>query len=132
MRIAKSRLKEIILEELGSVDEGYREERTHYAINPDGNLNRILDLEKRLNSLEDQVAGIGEPLQEELLNENPLAALAPKVIEFVVKNPKILGMLAKALGPMLAKSMGGEDEKGGAAGGAMADLAGAVGAITEE
>ena len=132
MRIAKSRLKEIILEELGSVDEGYREERTHYAINPDGNLNRILDLEKRLNSLEDQVAGIGEPLQEELLNENPLAALAPKVIEFVVKNPKILEMLAKALGPMLAKSMGGEDEKGGAAGGAMADLAGAVGAITEE
>jgi len=132
MRIAKSRLKEIILEELGSVDEGYREERTHYAINPDGNLSRILDLEKRLNSLEEQVAGIGEPLQEGLLNENMLASLAPKVIEFVVKNPKIMQMLAKALGPMLAKTMGGGDEEGGAAGGAMSDLAGAVGAITEE
>ncbi len=57
-----------------------------------------------------------------------LASIAPKVVEFIIENPKIMEILSKALAPMLAKVLGGEEE-GGAAGGAMADLAGSV---TEE
>jgi|TARA_Y100000310_G_scaffold70375_1_gene66008 hypothetical protein len=94
MRITKSRLKEIILEEL-------RGDQTE------------------------------SPLEESaLLSESMLEVLAPKIIAFIVKNPKLLEMLAKAVGPIIAKTMG--DEKGGAEGGAMADLASAVSGITEE
>tara|TARA_Y100000310_G_scaffold113771_1_gene112220 strand:- start:1118 stop:1522 length:405 start_codon:yes stop_codon:yes gene_type:complete len=103
MRIAKSRLKEIILEELGSVEEGYREDRTHYAFNTEGNLGRILDLEKRLESLEAQIAEIGEPLEEGILTENPIVAALGQML----KDPKVLAAIAQIVIPMLMKGKGG-------------------------
>jgi hypothetical protein len=133
MRIAKSRLKEIILEEIGSVEEGYREERTHYAINPEGNLGRIVDLEKRLNRLEAQIAEIGEPLEEGILTENPIVAALGQML----KDPKVLAAIAQAVGPMLMKGLGGEGGgDSGASGGGMAAAlgagAGALGALGKE
>ena len=111
MRIAKSRLKEIILEEIGSVDEGSREDSAHYAINPEGNLGRIVDLEKRLNKLEAQIAGIGEPLEEGILTENPIMVALGQML----KDPKVLAAIAQTVGPMLMKGLGGSAGGGGTA-----------------
>jgi hypothetical protein len=86
MRVTKSRLKEIILEEVHGIEAE-------------------------------------EQLQESYpLSEGMLASIAPKVVEFIIENPKIMEILSKALAPMLAKVLGGEEEGG-------ADLAGSV---TEE
>jgi hypothetical protein len=132
MRIAKSRLKEIILEELGSVEEGYREDRTHHALNPEGNLGRILDLEKRLDSLEAQISGTGEPLEEGILTENPIVAALGQML----KDPKILAAIAQAVGPLIMKGLGGDGSGGSASGGGAAAALGAgvsaLGAVSEE
>ena len=128
MRIAKSRLKEIILEELGSVEEGYREDRTHYALNTEGNLGRILDLEKRLESLEAQIAEIGGPLEEGILTENPIVAALGQML----KDPKVLAAIAQAVGPMIMKMLGGGGGSEGAATGALGAGASPLGAASEE
>jgi len=94
MRVTKSRLKEIILEEVHGIEAEEQLEENY------------------------------------LLSENMLASIAPKVVEFIIESPKIMEILSKALAPMLAKVLGGEEEGGAAgAGGIPADIASAV---TEE
>jgi hypothetical protein len=108
MRIAKSRLKEIILEEIEEADQESTSDLTLAE--------RVLRLESALGNT---------ALDEgQLLAENPalLASLAPQVINFVIKDPKIMQMLAGALMPLITKAISG----------AGAAAAGALGGAAEE
>ena len=101
MRIAKSRLKEIILEEIEGIDE-----------------TQELTIEERVDRLETAL-GNAALSEGQLLYENPamLAQLAGTLIQFVTKNPALLKMLAGAIIPMIMGALGG---KGGGAGGGAA------------
>ena len=101
MRITKSRLKEIILEEL---DEGSREDMMMPAISQSDL--KIAELEERVERLEGMV---GEGLQEgrPLHEAAMLAQLAPAIIGFVQKNPQLLKTLAAAIAPLIMGAMSG-------------------------
>ena len=108
MRITKSRLKEIILEEL---DEGSREDMMMPAMSQSDL--KIAELEERVERLEGMVGGgleEGQPLHE---NVAMLAQLAPAIIGFVAKNPELLKTLAAGVAPLIMGMMGGAG--GGAA-----------------
>ena len=116
MRITKSRLKEIILEEL---DEGSREDMMMPAMSQSDL--KIAELEERVERLEGMVGG---GLEEGVLTENPIMAALGQML----KDPKVLAAIAQAIGPMLMKGLG----KGGASAAAPAGGASALGAAVEE
>jgi len=90
MRISKSRLREIILEEL-------------------------------------EETPTPELTESEILSENMLAALAPKIMEFIIKNPKMLQLLSNAMLPAIMKAMGGDEKTGGAS-----DMQSMMASLTQE
>ena len=90
MKISKSRLREIIVEELKG--------------------DRAPDL-----------------TESEILSENMLAALAPKIMEFIIKNPKMLQLLSNALLPAIMRAMGGGDKASGAS-----DVQSMMASLTQE
>jgi len=107
MRITKSRLKEIILEEL---DEGSREDMMMPTVSQSDL--KIADLEERVEQLEQIVGDIkmsSMSMSEGVLTENPIMAALGQML----KDPKVLAAIAEAVGPMLMKGLGNSSATGG-------------------
>ncbi len=104
MEITKSRLRQIILEELGETNN---DAPMMPALNPTDL--KLAEMEERLESLEHRLSSLGSLEESQALNEN----VAAGIVQAIVKDAKLQEVLVNALiGPLTKKIAAGEPSLG--------------------